>query len=186
MTRRDDPRTFSAPYNPNFVLTRADAFLSMSKTPTTASASGGMTSARQQELLGASALGRAVLAEDHAQDGAAAAATFAAEPTGRHTRAMLARLTPADFADPATLWGPITAQEDVDTIAKLDGSVCLTAAIKANVLAICQRKGLDAPLTWLPPGDVQMTPARQHELLGKSPLGRAMLRGVPLPIGNKP
>ncbi len=176
MTRRDDPTTFTAPYNPNLVLTHADAFLSMSKTPP---ASGGMTDARQQELLGASPLGRAVLAQEHAQgDTAAAAATFAAEPSGRHTRAMLARLTPADFADPATLWGPITAQEDVDTLATLDGSMWLTAPIKANVLAICQRKGLDAPLKWLPKSATEMTAARQQELLGASPLGRAMLRGA--------
>lgn len=177
MARRDDPRTFTFSFNPTFALTGGGDDAHMARTAP--AAFDGMTEARRRELLGLSDVGRAVLATEQGAPTTATAATFAAEPTGRHTRAMLARLTPADFADPKTLWGPITAQEDVDTIAKLDGSMWLTPEIKVNVIAICQSKGFDPPLTWLPKSETEMTPARQQDLLGKSPLGRALLRGAP-------
>ncbi len=104
---------------------------------------------------------------------------FAAlDTTGRsrHSREVLATLTPQDFADPVLLRFPLVDQEDVDNLGGMEGSIWLTPALRASVLAICQRKGFDPPLAWLPKKAAGVAPGQQTRLLDATPLGRHVLR----------
>jgi len=149
-------------------------------------ADGALTPERRRELMSYTPLGKRILAEEDAAAARATTTTFATgRPGDRHAPEVLAKLRPDDFADPVGLRHPIVDQQDVDDLARLSGASWLTKAVKEHVLDLCRQRGLDAPLAWLPPGDVEMTPARRKELLGASALGRAMLRGAPLSIGSK-
>lgn len=140
---------------------------------------GTLTPERRRHLLGLSDLGRTILAEE---DAAAKKATFAT--TGRHTPAVLAKLTANDFADPATLTHPLVDQQDVDDLGRMDGAHWITKAVRDHVIALCRRRGLDAPLKWLPADETNLSPRQRTQRLEESPLGRAMLRGVPRPPGS--
>ncbi len=95
---------------------------------------------------------------------------------GRHSREVLATLTPQDFADPVLLRFPIVDQQDLDDLGAMEGSIWLTPGLRANVLAIRTRKHLDPPLAWLPKKAVGVAAGQQTKLLDATPLGRQVLR----------
>jgi len=53
------------------------------------------------------------------------------------------------------------------------------------VLELCRQKRLDPPAAWLPAADLKMTDHRRRQLLGTTPMGRALLRDAAAATSEK-